>query len=122
METYDNIRKLVECELEKIGKMNELNNNAMENVYKLVDILKDLDEIEDHKDMMDEGYSQRMIPNYNYGNSYNRSMRSYNNGNYNRSYARGNSRNSLRDHLEQALNEAQTERERESILRMMDEM
>lgn len=114
METYDNIRKLVDCELEKIGKMNELNSNALENVYKLVDVLKDLDEIEEHKGMINGGYSQRMMPNYNYGNSY-RLMRSYDN----RSYGRG---NSLRDHLEQALNEAQDERERNTILRMMNEI
>ena len=111
METYENIRKLVNCELDKIGKMNELNNSALENIYKLVDILKDLDEVEEHND---RGYSQRMMPNYNYGNSY-RPMRSYDN----RSYSRG---NSLRDHLEQALNEAQTERERETIMRMMNEI
>lgn len=116
METYDNIRKLVDCELEKIGKMNELNPTSLENVYKLVDILKDLDEVEGKK--MDDGYSQRYMPDM--GNSYRRNM-NYGRGNsYNRSY---NSRGgSLRDHLEQALDEAKTERERETIMRMMDEI
>ena len=117
MENYDGIRKLVDCELEKISKMNELNTAALDNVGKLVDILKDLDEIENDK--MDDGYSQRYNPTT--GNSYMRGGRSYGRSyGYNRSY---NSRGgSLRDHLEQALDEAKTDRERETIMRMMDEM
>lgn len=51
----DNLRELVEKEIGEIGKRGELDDMSLEHAYKLVDILKDLGEIEEQ----DGGYSER---------------------------------------------------------------
>lgn len=60
---YSSIREMVNCELEKIGKKTELDKASLENLDKLIDIIKDIDAVE----MNEQGYSQRMD-----GNSYGR--------------------------------------------------
>lgn len=90
----DRICKLLDCELDKISSKTELNDANLANLYKLVDIKKDLLEIEE-KEMelgdMESGNSNRYMPMYdtrgnsnrmsNYrrgGNSYRRGNRYYN--------------------------------------------
>ena len=111
MDTYENIRRLVDCELEKVSKMPELTSQAVNEIGELVDILKDLDEIEHKADM--SGYSQRYMSDH-MGNSYGyygRPRMSYNN-----------EMSNVRTHLEKALSEAKSEHEREAIMKMMDEI
>lgn len=140
---YSKVRKLVECEIDKISALPEINDTHLAHLDKLVDIIKDIDEIEGNEMSMD-GYSQRtmygyyddgVIPdgansyrngmsyrNYRGGNSY-RGNRMYNNGS---SYGmRGYSmhgKDGLMDHLEMAMDSAQTEQERQAIKELMNEM
>ena len=108
-DVFNGIREMVNCELMKMTQKGELDKAMLENLDKLVDILKDLDEIENGG-----GYSQRNY--YDNGNSY-RYM-PYNNGNR---YSRhGNS--SAVDHLYKAMDQAQSETERQAIQMAIDKI
>jgi len=125
MKDSEKLYKLLDCEMDKIAAKPELNDATLSNLYKLVDVKKDLLEIEE-KEMelneMESGNSNRM--NYNNGSS-------YRNGNSYRMYGRGG--NSMRrydgysmdsgdqmfDHLEEAMRHANSEQEREAIRQVM---
>lgn len=142
---YSKIKKLVECEIDKISAIPEMNDTSLAHLDKLVDIIKDIDEIEG-REMSIDGYSQRtmygyyddgVIPdgansyrngmsyrNYRGGNSY-RGNRMYNNGSsYTgmRGYSMHGGKDELMDHLEMAMNSAQSEQERQAIKELMNEM
>ena len=125
----EKLHKLLDCEIDKIGAKPELNDATLGNLYKLIDVKKDLLEIakdEIEIDDMESGNSNRMI--YNNGSS-------YRNGNSYRMYGRGG--NSSRrynyndggysmdggdqmfDHLEEAMRHANSEQEREAIRQVM---
>ena len=128
----EKLHKLLDCEIDKIGAKPELNDASLQNLYKLVDVKKDLMEIAE-KEMeiedMESGNSNRY---YNYadnGNSYRRGGMSMNSG---RIYARGGSsrRNygysmdsgsgdEMFDYLEEAMRHASSEQEREAIRQTM---
>lgn len=128
----EKLHKLLDCEIDKIGAKPELNDASLQNLYKLVDVKKDLMEIAE-KEMeiedMESGNSNRY---YNYadnGNSYRRGGMSMNGG---RMYARGGSsrRNygysmdsgngdEMFDYLEEAMRHASSEQEREAIRQTM---
>jgi len=128
----EKLHKLLDCEIDKIGAKPELNDASLQNLYKLVDVKKDLMEIAE-KEMeiedMESGNSNRY---YNYadnGNSYRRGGMSMNGG---RIYARGGSsrRNygysmdsgngdEMFDYLEEAMRHASSEQEREAIRQTM---
>lgn len=129
--TFEKLRDIIKVEMDAVVAKGELDENSLACTYKMVDILKDLGEIE----MSDSGYSQRYIPQYsmNGGNSY--GMGGGNSYRNNNTMYRGNSyRNSYNgnggysrtgdtmDKLHQLMNEAQTEQEREAIRRVMDSM
>ena len=127
--TFEKLRDIIKVEMDAVVAKGELDENSLACTYKMVDILKDLGEIE----MSDSGYSQRYIPQYpmNSGNSYGMGGNSYRNnmsyrGNSYRNSYNGNggySRNGdTMDKLHQLMNEAQTEQEREAIRRVMDSM
>ena len=62
--TLEDLREIVTKEIDEINKKGELDENSLVCVYKLIDILKDIGEIEGQ----DMGYSGRyMMDN---GNSY----------------------------------------------------
>ena len=128
----EKLHKLLDCEIDKIGAKPDLNDASLQNLYKLVDVKKDLMEIAE-KEMeledMESGNSNRY---YNYadnGNSYRRGGMSMNGG---RIYARGGSsrRNygysmdsgngdEMFDYLEEAMRHASSEQEREAIRQTM---
>lgn len=127
MRVYDDVKDLVEDEIDKIIKQGDLNDTTLMHLDKLVDIAKDLCEIEEKDMEMESGYSQRMYPHYydngnsmmDRGNSYRRdSMGRYSRGRMN-SYdnSNGYSRHGddMADRLGRMMSEAQTEREREAI-------
>lgn len=130
--TMEDLREMMCDELDEIVKKDSLDNTQLEQVYKLVDIIKDIDEISE-KEMGENGYSQTgMMPIWNTGNSY-RNGYMPGNGYANRNrdsmgrYSRtGYSRESDTDHmiqkLERMMDEAPTEREREAIRRCIDSM
>lgn len=107
-DVFNGIREMVNCELMKMTQKGELDKAMLENLDKLVDILKDLDEIENG------GYSQR---NYNYGYDNGNSYRYMPTRNYSR---HGN--NSTVDHLYKAMDQAQSEAERQAIQMAIDKI
>lgn len=116
----ESVRDLMICELDKIGKAQDINSTTLDHVDKIVDIIKDIDEIEANEDM--SGYSQRNM-DYNYvrGNSYGRG--DYRNGRmYTRNYMRNNAGDQFIMHLEQAMSMADNDRDREAIRKLINDM
>ena len=119
----EKIEKLLDCEIDKIGAKPELTDASLGNLYKLIDVKKDLLEIakkEMEIDEMELGNSNRM----------NNGSNSYRNGNSYRMYGRGNSMrrydgysmdsgDQMFDHLEEAMRHAGSEQEREAIRQVM---
>lgn len=100
MEHLDSLLKLVDSEFEAIEKNGKFRSrDEIDSVYKLVDIVKDINEIHCYEDeMYDDEYSGAMMPmNRDYMG---RDGRSYRGGSYNDggSYARGR-RNTRRDSM-----------------------
>lgn len=108
-EVFNGIREMVNCELMKMNQRGELDKAMLENLDKLVDILKDLNEIENGS-----GYSQRYYDN---GNSYRYMPYNNNGGRYSRT---GN--NGVVDHLYKAMDQAQSETERQAIQMALDKL
>lgn len=128
----ENTQDMMLCELEKIVQKNELTPSTLEYVDKLVDIIKDIDEILDGEDTrMNDNYSQRSGNRmyYNRGSSYRNNTR---NGNYmtnnmkNASGMTGSSQSDgkqeMLDHLYMAMDTASNEEERKRIQRMINEI
>ena len=136
MRVYDDLKDMVEREIENIVKKDELDEKCLGWLDKLVDIAKDIDTIYAMHDYGNEdgGYSNRMYyPHYyndgemmpmTHGNSY---MNRDSMGRYSRnSYAyRGNGysrEGNMRERLEQMMNEATTQQERDAINSALDRM
>lgn len=124
--TFEDLRAIVMKEIDEINKKGELDDNTLVCAYKLIDIVKDIHEIDEK---MNGGYSQTgMYPYNGYGNSYatrNRdSMGRYSRDGYGNSY-RGYSRDSDTDmmaKMEHMMNTAGSETERQMIQRIMNQM
>ena len=128
---YDKVKRMVECEIDKIASQPELNDTTLLQLDKLIDILKDMGEfasepmmIEDDVKRSSHGYYVSQAPDYYYGRS-----RMYDNGrgsDYSRSYGSGRSmtgsHEDLMRHLEAAMDTAQNDRERTAINELMDKM
>lgn len=120
MRIYDDVKAMVEDEIEKISKQGELNRESLMNLDALIDISKDICEIKMSSEEMESGYSQRMYPmyydnGYDHGNSY-RGMGRYSRmdgGNYSR-------HGDIADRLGKMMTEATTDREREAIRRALE--
>ena len=130
---YDDVRDLVESEIEKITKKSELDEKSLMYLDKLIDIEKDTYEIEMGYEQFGNGYSQGMYPYY--GNSYQQnSYRQNGNSNRNGGYSRNGYGGSYRSggysreggdimsRLETMMDEAQTEHERNAIRRVLESM
>lgn len=103
MHTMDNLRDMLEDELSEIVANGTIDDHNLECIYKIVDVIKDIGEIE----MRDGGYSER--------------------GRMGRYSGRRYGRNSYRDgdmmtRMEDMMNTAQTEEERNMIRRIMNQM
>ena len=109
-DVFNGIREMVNCELMKMTQKGELDKAMLESLDKLVDILKDLDEIENGNG----GYSQRRMYDYDYDN---RNSYRGGNGRYSR---HGN--NQVVDHLYKAMDQAQSEAERQAIQMAIDKI
>ena len=127
---YD-LRDMLEDELKKITKKDEMDVQSVELAYKMVDILKDISTIEamESADYTD-GYS-RSDGMWN-GNSYGYRSRVYDDGSYAMRDSRGRysrngySRNDEHDHmiqkLERMMNDSTDETVRRSIQKSIDEL
>lgn len=130
--TYDDLREMLMKELDEIVQQGQMDGNTIECVYKMVDILKDLGEIEKHE----MGYSQTGYSMYPYaweGNSYegNRgysrqrrdSMGRYSRDNYsNRDYSRNSEREEIMAKMGRMMDNASSETERQAIQRIMNQL
>lgn len=96
MRVYEDLRDMLEEELGKITKKNDLTPGELENATKVVCLLEKIGEVEEHyMDMEDTGMSQMapMYP-YSYDGPRRYSITSYNNGTSRRGYSsRGRSYN-----------------------------
>lgn len=129
--TYEKLRDLLEGEIDEITKGGSLDKEKLHCIYEMIDIIKDMGEIDDH----DSGYSTGRV-------YYDPMMHGYsgmnrNNGRYSRTgYSRGGSYNSgmsyrgggysrggdVMSNLQSMMQDAQTEQERDAIRRVMDMM
>lgn len=134
---YEKLDKLLDCELEKIATKPELNDASLSNLYKLIDVKKDLAEIaktEMEMDEMETGNSYRSGNSYARGNSNrvyyrrggNSNSNSYRRGRYmmpyNDGYSMDNGEDDVLNYLEEAMSRARNEQEREAIRQAMMKM
>ena len=130
-EVYENAQDMMICELDKLIQKKEVSPTTLEYMDKIVDIIKDLDEILDGEEArMTDGNSQRGYNRYYGRNSY-RSGDPY--GNYMRNNSRnnmngldgnsqGNGKKEMLDHLYMAMDSSSNEGERKRIQRMINEI
>ena len=102
------IEDIVEEELKAISKKDELSETDLENVYKIVDIIKDITTIE----AMEHSEHERG------GKHYSRNR----DGEYDYYRDRYNSNDDTKEKLERLMHKAGTEQERESIRRIIEQM
>ena len=108
---YD-IQDRMEDELKSICRKDEITNSDLENIYKIVDIVKDITTIDAmHKADSSEGYSRGWDVDYSYSRG--RDM----NGRYSRT-----SRDEMIDHLTGMMRNARSEEERENYRKTIDQL
>lgn len=130
--TMQNLRDLMMRELDEIINRGEMDENSLACAYKIVDIIKDIAEIEEKE----QGYSGDGYPMYPYameGNSYN-SYRGYSNrgrdrmgrftsnGMSRRGYSRGSEREEIMAKMGHMMDTAASETERQAIQRIMNQL
>lgn len=124
MDSLSRLRDMLQCEIDKIADQGELTAGSLETVGKLVDAMKDIDEITQYDNGHSaRGYGYRMPfyydeASYNDGSNRGRSMRGMPRGRY--SYADG--RDHLIEQLEQMMDQAGTEKERQAIQKCIKQM
>lgn len=124
----EDVREIILKEMDDIAAKRELDENSLICVYKMVDIIKDITEIEEKESEMSmSSYSAN--GSYEYGNSYANRVGNGRSSRYN--YARGNSSNrgggysrdgDVMDKLNRMMNEASSDTERDVIRRIMNNM
>lgn len=128
--TLNDLREIVIKELDEINRKGELDENSLVCAYKLIDILKDIGEVEEHE----MGYSSMMDPypmgngnSYRGGYSNRYSMRGRDSmGRYSRNSYRGYSRegehDDMMEKLERMMRDANSETERQVLQRVMNQI
>lgn len=142
MRALTELKEMLEDDVKKITKKGDISPDELNNVYKAVDIIKDIETI---KAMRDSGYSQEgsygsynSMNNGRSYNSYDGSYNSYNSyarrgrdgdgdGRYNESrgsyeYSRHENREQMIQKLEMMMQNAQNEEQRKAIKRCIDEL
>ena len=115
---YD-LKDKLQAELDEIARKPDMSAGDLETVHKLTDTIKNIDKI---CALEEEGYSQAVDwDGYGRGSSYARRRDSR--GRYSRDgYSRDGGKERMMEHLDQAMDAATTERERDAIRRMLDEL
>lgn len=136
MDTYAKVRDMINCELDEVTKSGSIEPNLAHYIGELVDILKDLDEVEMNGMYDEEGYySSRMGGRNSYegGSMRNGSYRGYNYDggysrrgsrmNYNRGmYSRDDAKMRMIEKLEHALDDATSQSDRDAIQKLISKM
>lgn len=133
MESLNKLKEMLHCEIDKIADQGEITAGSLESVGKLLDAIKDIEEIEMSEG--EKGYSQRgyggqimYYPNdmyYDNGGSargMNRRSGRYYRGNMNsyrgmNSYA--DSKDQMLDQLQEMMDTAMSDKERQAIQKCM---
>lgn len=138
---YD-LKEMLCKEIEKVTVKNDITPAEIEAIYKVVDIIKDIDTISAMEEYSeDDGYSQRGYSNRGYSrrgsygysedNSYRRGRdsrgryTSRDGGSYRgsyRGYSRADAREDMMSRLEEAMESASSEHERQAIMRCMEKL
>lgn len=138
MHLYEDLKDLVEDEIDKIVKKDDLDEKCLEYLYKLVDIAKDIETIMAMREYGgdDQGYS-RMYPYYSYDDGMSMKKRpmmddgySYRHRDSMGRYARDgydyrgrySREGDMRAKLEQMMAESTTEHEREALRGALERM
>lgn len=127
---YEAAQDMMICELDKLVQKNEVSPTTLDYLDKIVDIIKDLDEVcmnEEQRMMQDDGHSSRGRM-YGYGSSY-RGDGYYRRGSSYRedpatrtNSGKAGSKESMLNHLYAAHDTASSDEERKRIKRMIDEI
>ena len=110
---FNKLHDLVDCEIDKISSKADLNDTALNNLYKLIDIKKDLYEVEDKVYGMDSGSYGRRGMGYSRRNNYDMMPRY--------DYSMDGEEDSSYRHLEEAMKRAKSDQEREAIRKLMNQ-
>ena len=142
MRALTELKEMLEDDVKKITKKGDISPDELNNVYKAIDIIKDIETI---KAMRDSGYSQEgsygsynNMSNGRSYNSYDGSYNSYNSyarrgrdgdgdGRYSENrgsyeYSRHENREQMIQKLEMMMQNAQNEEQRKAIKRCIDEL
>ena len=82
MRVYDNIKNLLYKEMDEIVQKDAVSQTDLENLYKMIDIVKDICEIAEKEEQMESGYSTRWNGMMPYDDRY-YNIHSYRGGNGN---------------------------------------
>lgn len=133
MKELDYLKDMLCTEVKKITQQNDFTTSTLETAYKIVDMLKDIEEIQEKESHQYEkdgsygywgvGYGGRMPYNdrYSYGNS------GMNNGGgnsygYDNGYSRMSSSDKMMHELQMMMDESTSARDKSIIQRAMDEL
>lgn len=133
MKELDYLKDMLCSEIKKITQQSDFTTSTLETAYKIVDMLKDIDEIqgkeEAHQYEKDGsygywgvGYGGRMPYNdrYSYGNGMN--MNGVNSYGYDNGYSRMSSSDRMMNELQTMMNESTSARDKAIIQRALDEL
>lgn len=133
MKELDYLKDMLCSEIKKITQQSDFTTSTLETAYKIVDMLKDIDEIqgkeEAHQYEKDGsygywgvGYGGRMPYNdrYSYGNGMN--MNGANSYGYDNGYSRMSSSDRMMNELQTMMNESTSARDKAIIQRALDEL
>ena len=114
---YEDARNLYEKELRKLVDMGELTDKTLDQHYKLLDNIKDIDEICEKDMELDGAYEDDYSGMGSYPQWSNTSSYAGRRGRY----GSMSSRNSAIDHIQTMVNNAKNDRERQMYQRWLDE-
>ena len=120
--TLENLHEIAMKELEEINKRGELDENSLAHAYKLIDIIKDIHEVDSHSGYSQTGYRPYYMDGYSYRNrdSMGRYSRDYNN--YRGGYSRDSERDDIMAKMGHMMDTAASETERQVIQRLMNQL
>ena len=118
MRVLFDIQDKMEEELKAICRKEEISTTDLENIYKIVDIVKDITTVDAMHKANNDGYSRGWDVDYSYarGRDYSGRYTSRDDG-YSRS-----SRNEMIDHLTDMMRSARTDEERENYRKTIEQM
>lgn len=128
MRVLFDIQDMLEDELKKISKKDDITSSDLDNVYKIVDIVKDISTIEAMKNADQNGYSRDY--SMDYGNSYTRDGYSERRGrdsmgrytSRDSEYSRHGNKDRMIEDLKVMMQNARTEDERNSYRKAVEQL